>query len=218
MEARLDDLDRRILRLFAEDPHIGVLGASRRLGVARGTVQAFSTINTISARLVDANGGQALPGKGRDRSGVCGSAIRGAGLDMVSRLAAIRERLASVQLADALQIAGTPTFIIGDTLMRGMPQTGIVPVIEQARANAMPPLDRDAMRAGLSVALDRLTDRLAGLAMPEAARLALEALRAAGDEKVKLQLKGALNPMIISPMEGDRYTYLVLPVRLKAND
>ena len=58
-----------------------------------GTVQAFSTINTISARLVDANGGQALPGKGRDRSGVCGSAIRGAGLDMVSRLAAIRERL-----------------------------------------------------------------------------------------------------------------------------
>ena len=47
----------------------------------------------ISARLVDANGGQALPGKGRDRSGVCGSAIRGAGLDMVSRLAAIRERL-----------------------------------------------------------------------------------------------------------------------------
>ena len=47
---------------------------------------------------------------------------------------------------------------------------------------------------------------------------AAEALRAAGDEQVKLQLKGALNPMIISPMEGDKYTYLVLPVRLKAND
>ena len=60
---------------------------------ACGRVQAFSTINTISARLVDASGAQALPGKGRDRSGVCGSAIRGAGLDMVSRLAAIRERL-----------------------------------------------------------------------------------------------------------------------------
>ena len=49
-------------------------------------------------------------------------------------------------------------------------------------------------------------------------RYILEALRAAGDEQVKLQLKGALNPMIISPMEGDKYTYLVLPVRLKAND
>lgn len=60
---------------------------------ARGTVQAFSAINTISAKLVDAEGRQALPGAGRDRSGVCGRAIRFAGLDMVSRLAAIRERL-----------------------------------------------------------------------------------------------------------------------------
>ena len=64
-----------------------------RLTAGRGTVQAFSAINTISARLVDANGRQALPGEGRDRSGVCGRAIRSAGLDMVSRLAAIRERL-----------------------------------------------------------------------------------------------------------------------------
>ncbi|NMN00460.1 diguanylate cyclase [Bifidobacterium sp. DSM 109958] len=61
--------------------------------VARGTVQGFSTINTISARLVDAQGRQALPGKGRDRSGVCGNAIRSAGLDMVRRLAAVRERM-----------------------------------------------------------------------------------------------------------------------------
>ena len=49
-------------------------------------------------------------------------------------------------------------------------------------------------------------------------RYLLDALRAAGDDQVKLQLKGALNPMIISPLEGDKYTYLVLPVRLKAND
>ncbi|MFR3787583.1 DNA polymerase III subunit beta [Agathobaculum desmolans] len=49
-------------------------------------------------------------------------------------------------------------------------------------------------------------------------RYLLDALRAAGDEKVKLQLKGALNPIVISPLEGDKYTYLVLPVRLKAND
>ncbi|KAB8287073.1 diguanylate cyclase [Bifidobacterium ramosum] len=60
---------------------------------ARGSVQAFSAINTISARLVDAAGRQALPGAGRDRSGVCGRAIRHAGLDMVTRLAAIREKL-----------------------------------------------------------------------------------------------------------------------------
>jgi DNA-binding Lrp family transcriptional regulator len=36
----MDDLDRRLLALFAADPQIGVLEASRRLAVARGTVQA----------------------------------------------------------------------------------------------------------------------------------------------------------------------------------
>jgi DNA-binding Lrp family transcriptional regulator len=36
----LDDLDGRLITLFSEQPQIGVLGASRELGVARGTVQA----------------------------------------------------------------------------------------------------------------------------------------------------------------------------------
>ncbi len=36
----MDDLDRRVIEVFASDPRIGVLEASRRLGVARGTVQA----------------------------------------------------------------------------------------------------------------------------------------------------------------------------------
>lgn len=36
----LDGLDIRILELFHDEPRIGVLEASRRLGVARGTVQA----------------------------------------------------------------------------------------------------------------------------------------------------------------------------------
>jgi DNA-binding Lrp family transcriptional regulator len=38
--AVLDDLDARLLRLLADEPRIGVLECSRRLGVARGTVQA----------------------------------------------------------------------------------------------------------------------------------------------------------------------------------
>jgi len=36
----IDRLDGRILSLFAQEPRVGVLEASRRLGVARGTVQA----------------------------------------------------------------------------------------------------------------------------------------------------------------------------------
>lgn len=36
----MDDLDRRLIEVFAQHPRLGVLEASRRLGVARGTVQA----------------------------------------------------------------------------------------------------------------------------------------------------------------------------------
>ncbi len=36
----MDDLDRTLIDLFADEPRVGVLEASRRLGVARGTVQA----------------------------------------------------------------------------------------------------------------------------------------------------------------------------------
>jgi DNA-binding Lrp family transcriptional regulator len=36
----VDRLDADVVRLFADEPRIGVLEASRRLGVARGTVQA----------------------------------------------------------------------------------------------------------------------------------------------------------------------------------
>ncbi len=36
----IDELDGRLLELLAGEPRIGVLEASRRLGVARGTVQA----------------------------------------------------------------------------------------------------------------------------------------------------------------------------------
>lgn len=36
----MDDVDHSLITLFAAEPRVGVLEASRRLGVARGTVQA----------------------------------------------------------------------------------------------------------------------------------------------------------------------------------
>lgn len=40
MSKPIDELDASLLALFAAEPRVGVLEASRRLGVARGTVQA----------------------------------------------------------------------------------------------------------------------------------------------------------------------------------
>jgi DNA-binding Lrp family transcriptional regulator len=36
----MDEIDSRVIELFATEPRLGVLEASRRLGIARGTVQA----------------------------------------------------------------------------------------------------------------------------------------------------------------------------------
>lgn len=49
-------------------------------------------------------------------------------------------------------------------------------------------------------------------------RYLLDALRAAQDDEIRLQLNGPLNPIVITPLQGDMYTYLVLPVRLKSNE
>ena len=53
-------------------------------------IEGFCAINTLPARVVDANGQQALPGAGRDISGICGAAIRWAGLAMAQKLVALR--------------------------------------------------------------------------------------------------------------------------------
>ncbi|MBM0238012.1 Lrp/AsnC family transcriptional regulator [Micromonospora sp. ATA32] len=39
-DVQLDELDARLIQLLADEPRIGVLECSRRLGVARGTIQA----------------------------------------------------------------------------------------------------------------------------------------------------------------------------------
>lgn len=58
----------------------------RLVEIAGKYANAVASINTIAAEVVDKDGNQALPGKNRLKSGVCGSAIKWAGLDMVKRL------------------------------------------------------------------------------------------------------------------------------------
>ncbi|MBI0132748.1 hypothetical protein [Snodgrassella sp. W8132] len=75
------------LAYFADDNAIFPL-----LSKLDGVIDGYSTINTLSARPVDADGKPAL-GTDRPTGGVCGDAIRWAGLEMVERLARLRARL-----------------------------------------------------------------------------------------------------------------------------
>lgn len=49
-------------------------------------------------------------------------------------------------------------------------------------------------------------------------RYLLDALKACPDEEVVLELKSGLSPCLLKPMEGDSFLFLILPVRLKAED
>ena len=58
-----------------------------------GIIDGIAAINTISAEIIDKNVNQALPGEGRLRSGVCGNAIKWAGLDMIKRINNMRSEI-----------------------------------------------------------------------------------------------------------------------------
>ena len=56
-------------------------------------VDGYAAINTIPAPVVNPDGTQALPGAHRVRSGICGAAIKWAGLSMTLRLKQLREEM-----------------------------------------------------------------------------------------------------------------------------
>lgn len=45
----------------------------------------------------------------------------------------------------------------------------------------------------------------------------LDALKAIDDEEIKMQFKQSISPCIIVPLEGNKYEYLILPVRITTN-
>ena len=62
MTTRIDDLDARLIALMTDEPRIGLLEVSRRLGVARGTVQA--RLNKLIDRgVITGFGPQLEPGR-----------------------------------------------------------------------------------------------------------------------------------------------------------
>jgi DNA-binding Lrp family transcriptional regulator len=136
----VDELDGRIVALFAAEPRIGVLECSRRLGVARGTVQA--RLDQLQARGVIRSWGPELDpaAMGYAVTAFVTLEIRqGAGHASVARhLAGIPEVL------EAHTITGT-----GDLLARivGRSNTDLQRVIDQVVAAA------DIVRTSTVIAL-----------------------------------------------------------------
>lgn len=64
----------------------------RFAGIAAKYAQGIAAINTLQVEVVDQQGNPALPGKNRLRSGVCGSSIKWAGLEMTTKLDELRKK------------------------------------------------------------------------------------------------------------------------------
>ncbi len=60
--------------------------------IANKYAQGIAAINTLQVEVVDDQGHQALPGKNRLRSGICGASIKWAGLEMTSKLHELRKK------------------------------------------------------------------------------------------------------------------------------
>ncbi len=60
--------------------------------IANKYAQAIATINTLQVEVVDEKKQQALPGKNRLRSGICGASIKWAGLEMTHKLNQLRKK------------------------------------------------------------------------------------------------------------------------------
>lgn len=59
--------------------------------IAQAYAQGIAAINTLAVEVVDKKGQPALPGKNRAKSGICGAAIKWAGLKTVKKLHQIRK-------------------------------------------------------------------------------------------------------------------------------
>ncbi|MDO5604442.1 MAG: DsbA family protein [Paracoccus sp. (in: a-proteobacteria)] len=127
------EADGNIRLIIKEFPILGEEStAASRFAIAVKQVAGDDAYRDIHDRLFNLRGGvteQSLRNLAGD-----------AGLDAEAVLAAMdSEEVSAVltanrQLGERMQISGTPTFVIGDQLLRGVPRAGLAPVIEEVRA------------------------------------------------------------------------------------
>ena len=74
-------------------------------------------------------------------------------------------------------------------------------------------------RGAKLVEITHLDGSKSGIANPSAIKAVMDALKAAAAEKIELCLNSASSPCIVRAADGgDKFTYMILPVRLRAGD
>ena len=94
-------------------------------------------------------------------------------------------------------------------------------IVEQTKAPARCSFKDGKISVNVSTPMGIFNDELpvemegSSLEIGFNSRYLMEALKAAGTDKVKFSLGVPTSPLMITPLDGDQFTFLVLPVRLK---
>ena len=81
--------------------------------------------------------------------------------------------------------------------------------------------DSNGIEVSCETSLGKIDDRITAKITGEPVRIGfndrymMDALKASGEDEVRLELGSTLSPIKIMPLEGDSFTFLVMPMRLK---
>ena len=97
-------------------------------------------------------------------------------------------------------------------------------VLARTDKNSIVTLDirEDSMGISSNTAIGKVNERVGLLLEGKDVTISLnckylsECLNAVSDEKIRIGLNGAVSPCVVTPVEGDSYLYLILPVRTSA--
>ncbi len=110
-----------------------------------------------------------------------------------------------------------------DQFLRSLERTSII-ISESMKNNTIFEFDGDVVKLTCNTAIGRAYDECpistlngSTLRISFNSRYLIDAMRACRDENTMIDMNTDLSPCIIRPVEGDRYLYFVMPVRLKDN-
>ena len=110
-----------------------------------------------------------------------------------------------------------------EQFLRSLERTSII-ISESMKNNTIFEFDGDVVRLSCNTAIGRAYDECpiatlngSTLRISFNSRYLIDAMRACRDENAMIDMNTDLSPCIIRPVEGDRYLYFVMPVRLKDN-
>ena len=116
---------------------------------------------------------------------------------------------------------GTTTAVVSTrAFMESISRASII-ISEKVKNPIKATFDANGIEVSCETGLGKIDDRISANITGDPVRIGfndrymMDALKASGEDEVLLELGSTLSPIKIMPLEGDSFTFLVMPMRLK---